>query len=230
MNRFSPTGLVTSIARLALLLSLCASLASSQTHSDNYTFLIGSGFLCNGNDASTCPATAKAIEGDSYELSGAGIFELQGKSVKAAGTYNHKSTNGRVLETGVWTASELVSFVSYGIAPGVLKRGLGAQQLGPKRSLLAFGPVPTGGLAVFRILLLPLSGGTKTAVLQVNCALGEVPSERSVEGVRLKLDMYNSEYSEELGGRMMFLARPFQARASGTTLQQSGGTTGASSN
>ena len=218
MNRFTPTGLVTSIARLALLLSLSASLAFSQTHSDKYTFLIGSGFLCNGND-STCPATAKAIEGDRYELSGAGVFELQGKSAKAAGTFNHKSTNGRVLETGVWTSSELVSFVSYGIAPSVLKRGPGLQ-FGPKRSSLAFGLMPTGGLAVFRILLLPMSGATKTAVLQVNCALGEVPSERSAEGIRLKLERNNSEYSEETGGRMMFLLMRSKAGGSGTTLEQ----------
>jgi len=66
--------------------------------------------------------------------------------------------------------------------------------------------MPTGGLAVFRILLFPVSGPPTTAVLQVNCALGEVPHERSVEGIRLKLETNNTEYSEELGGRVMFLS------------------------
>jgi hypothetical protein len=227
MNHSIPTGLATWVARLVLLLSLGAGLATAQTKSDNYTFLLGSGFLCDGNDASTCPATAKAIQGDSYQLSGAGTFEVQGKSVKGAGTYTHKSTTGHLLDTGVWTASELVSFASYGIAPGVLKKGVGPQQqLGPKRPPSALGPVPTGGLAVFRILLLPMSGGTKTAVLQVNCAFGQVPSERSVEGIRLTLERNNFEYSEESGGRMMFLLMRSEAsESSGTTLQQNSGET-----
>jgi hypothetical protein len=44
-----------------------------------------------------------------------------GESVQAAGTHACKSSNGYLLETGVWTGSELLSFVSYGITPGVLK-------------------------------------------------------------------------------------------------------------
>jgi hypothetical protein len=225
MNQFISTVYATWTARLALLLIFCAGLATAQTKPENYTFLLGSGFLCDRNDASACPATAKAIQGDSYELSGAGTFELQGKSVTAAGTYTHRSNTGQALETGVWTASELVSFASYGIAVGVLKKGLGAQQLGPRRPPLVFGLMPTGGLAIFRILLLPMSGGTKTAVLQANCALGEVPSDRSVEGIRLTLERNNSEYSEESGGRMMFLRMRPEASGSGTTLQRNSGDT-----
>lgn len=67
------------------------------------------------------------------------------------------------------------------------------------------GSMPTGGLAVFRIRLLPMSGPSTTAVLQVNCALGNVPREPSVEGIRL-LERNDAEYLEELGGRVMFLA------------------------
>jgi len=40
----------------------------------------------------------------------------------------------------------------------------------------------------------------------VNCALGDVPRERSVEGIRLTLERSNSEYSEEINGRVMFFA------------------------
>jgi hypothetical protein len=43
-------------------------------------------------------------------------------------------------------------------------------------------------------------------VLQVNCALGNVPRERSVEGIWLKLERNDTEYLGELGGRVMFLA------------------------
>jgi hypothetical protein len=184
--------------------------AAAQSHDGNYIFLLASGFLCDPSDSSNCPATAKATQGDSYEMSGAGTFEAQNKSVKAAGTFTHKSPNGNVFETGVWLASELVTFDSYGAAPGALTRqGLAsgpARFGGPMRLPMPSGPMPTGGLAVFRIHLFPMSGPSKTAVLQVNCALGEVPRERSVEGIRLTLEKNGSEFSEEAGGRVMFLS------------------------
>ena len=59
---------------------------------------------------------------------------------------------------------------------------------------------------MFRILLLPISGATKTSVLQVNCALGKVPAERQMEGIRLSLERDGTEFSEEASGRVMFLA------------------------
>jgi hypothetical protein len=154
-------------------------------------FVVASGFLCDPGDSGNCLAVAKSANGDSYEISGAGTFDPKNKSIKAAGTFNHKSTNGIVPETGVWTASELVSFVSYGIAPAALlhaKNALGPPQFGPKHLKMFSGPMPTGGLAVFRILLLPISGALMTAVLQVNCASGDPPRDRSVEGIRLTFE------------------------------------------
>jgi hypothetical protein len=71
---------------------------------------------------------------------------------------------------------------------------------------MLFGPMPTGGIAVFRIRFLPIQGASTTGVLQANCALGDVPHERSVEGIRLTLERRNIEYSEEMGGRVMFLS------------------------
>ncbi len=62
-------------------------------------------------------------------MSGAGTLNTQSKSVTAAGTFTHKSSDGTVLEAGVWIVSELVSFDSYGIAPGALLHG--ARALGP---------------------------------------------------------------------------------------------------
>ncbi len=200
----------------SLILFLCAGSARAQTTSANYTFVVASGFLCDPGDSGSCPAVARSANGDSYEISGAGTFDPQNKSVKAAGTFNHKSTNGNVLETGVWTASELVSFVSYGIAPGALRQhgvAIGPQQFAPKRLPMLLGPMPTGGLAVIRIRLLPMSGASTTAVLQVNCALGDVPRERSVEGIRLTLDLNGGEFSDELGGRVMFLSMRPEVKA-----------------
>jgi hypothetical protein len=201
---------VTSMMVLSLASCLCALPAAAQNGGRSFALVLASGFLCDPADSSTCPATAKANPGDSYEMSGAGTFDAEKKLVKVAGTYTHRSPNGNVLETGVWLANELVSFDSYGAAPNALPRqgmALGPGAMGPKRMpMMNRGSMPTGGLALFRIVLLPIAGVSTTAVLQVNCALGDVPRERSVEGIRLTLERSNSEYSEEINGRVMFLA------------------------
>ena len=152
---------------------------------------MGSGFLCDLGDSYACPAVVKSAQGDSYEMSGAGTLNTEGKSVTATGTFTHKSADGDALETGIWIASELASFDSYGIAPGALMRGgraFGPPPFGPRRLPMRSGPMPAGGLAVFRIRLLPIWGASKTALLQVNCALGKVPDEHQTEGIRLAFE------------------------------------------
>jgi len=200
--------IVTGVVPLSLALFLGAGSARAQSSSANYTFLLASGFLCDPGDTATCPAVVKSANGDSYEMSGAGTLSTQSKSVTAAGTFTHKSTDGVVLETGVWIVSELVSFDSYGIAPGALMRGgraFGPPQFGPMRLRMFSGSMPAGGLAVFRIRLLPVWGLSKNAMLQVNCALGKVPDERQTEGIRLRFEGSGGEFDEELGGRTLFL-------------------------
>jgi hypothetical protein len=208
------------VAVPSLILFLCAGSARAQVSSANYTFVVASGFLC---DSAACPAVVSSANGDSYEMSGAGTFDAQSKSVTAAGTFTHKSSNGTVLETGVWIATQLISFDSYGIAPGALRQqgvALGPQPFGPKRLPMSLGSMPTGGLAVFRIRLLPMSGASMTAVLQANCALGNVPRERAVEGIRLTLERNGSEFSEEAGGRVMFLSVRPEVNAPAKTPRQ----------
>jgi hypothetical protein len=193
----------------SLAMFLGAGPARAQNISGSYTFLVASGFLCDPGDSATCLAVVKSADGDSYEMSGAGTLNTQSKSVTAAGTFAHKSSNGTVLETGVWIVSDLVSFDSYGVAPGALRQrrvALGPQPFGPKGLPMSSGPMPTGGLAIFHIRLLSMAGTTRTAVLQVNCALGDVPRERSVEGIRLTFESNGSEFSEEVSGRVIFLA------------------------
>jgi hypothetical protein len=212
-----------SAATLCLAIVLFAFPAVAQSDSANYTFLVAAGFLCESGDSAACPAVVKSADDDSYEMSGAGMFNAQNKSVKAAGTYTHKSPSGNVLETGVWLANELVRFDSYGIAPGALRQqgtALGPQPFGAKRLPTSFGPRPTGGLAVFRIRLLPMQGPPKDAVLQVNCALGDVPSERSVEGIRLDLGKNGPEFSEGVSGRVMFLLMRPEVSAPAKTPQR----------
>jgi hypothetical protein len=205
---------------LSIALMFFASPARSQNSRSEYTFLVGAGTVCAGGDASKCPAVVKSQNGDSYQISGAGTFNMRDKSVVAAGTYTHESPNGTAMETGVWSASQLVRFDSYGIAPAAMAVGgdssgdtalgakpkAGAPMSGSQRVARLLGAMPTGGLGVFRIRLWPMMGTTKTAELQVNCTLGAVPRERSVEGVRLTFEGSQSEFSEEVSGRVMFLS------------------------
>ena len=208
-----PVLAIVGVALPCLAMLLCASSAVAQNSDGNFLVLLAAGFLCDPGEASACPATAKSNQGDSYEMTGVGTLEVRSKSVRAAGTYTHRSHRGNVLETGVWLAGELFSFNSYGPAPNALARRSWASDPGQFplkrwRWPVPSGPVPTGGLAVLRIRLLPFAGPSKNAVLQVNCALGDVPRERSVEGIRLSIEGNASDFSEEGSGRVMFLATP----------------------
>ena len=193
-----------------LTLFLGAAPLGAQNPAPEYTVLVASGFLC---DSGNCPAAAKSVNRDTYEITGAGTFNAQTKSVNAAGTFTHKTPNGAVVETGVWTSNQLISFDSYGAAPNALRqRGIaaGVPDFRPNPSPMSFSPVPIGGLAVFRIRLMPASGMPMSAVLQVNCALANAPRDRSADGIRLKLEKSSTEFSEELGGSAMFLVMPPQ--------------------
>jgi hypothetical protein len=150
------------------------------------------------------------------------MFNSDGKSVTAAGTSAHKSATGAVLESGVWIVSQLVSFDFYGIglASPRANRILGPPQVGSKRSPMPAGPMPTGGLAVLRIRFFAMSAPARTAVLEVNCALGSVPTNRSVEGIRLTFDKNGGEFTEEASGRVMFLSMRPEASEPFKTPQQ----------
>jgi hypothetical protein len=199
---------IAGVALPSLTLFLAVVPPIAQTSNSDYVLLVGSGFLCESGDSSACPAAVKSADGASYEMSGAGTLAPQSKSVTAAGTFTHKSASGDVLETGVWVASELVSFDSYGIAPGALMRegrALGPPPFGPMRMRMFSGPMAAGGRAVLRIRLIPVLGSAKNATLQVNCPLGKVPPERQVEGVRLAFEGRGAEFDEEASGRALFL-------------------------
>jgi hypothetical protein len=200
------------VAVLSLAILLAGTPAMAQNISGDYVFLIGSGFLCDSGDSSACPAVVRSADGSSYELSGAGTLNTKSKSVTATGTFTRKSPNGNSLETGIWIANELVSFDSYGIAPGARMQAgsvFGPPLFGPRRMPMLSGPMPAGGLAVFRIRLLPMWGASRIATLQVNCALGKVPDEHPTEGIRLVFEGGGGEFDQEISGRTMFvLTRP----------------------
>ena len=65
------------------------------------------------------------------------------------------------------------------------------------------------------IRLLPASGMPMSAVLQVNCDMADAPRDRSADRIRLKLEQSPTEFSEDLGGSVMFLVMPPQNPAPG---------------
>jgi hypothetical protein len=181
----------------------------------NYNFLIASGFLCDPDHSDGCPAVARVAAGQTIEINGAGTLGLAGKSVTAAGAFTEKTPTGDIVSTGVWTATGLVSFESYGIAPRALLleypklRTLGLFPMGkgmppgPMAGLMA-GPLAAGGLAVIRIRLVPDAGSPLDALLRVNCAKGKVPAEKQSDGVRLTITG-GPVFDEEVSGRTVFL-------------------------
>jgi hypothetical protein len=215
---------VTESALLCLVLIVSSRSAIAQTNDGDYILSLASGFLCDPGDTTTCPATAKDASSNTFEMSGAGTFSPHDKSVTAAGTFARKSPSGMVLDTGVWLATSLVSFDSYGLAPGALKAGnpvRRAMQAGPMmRTRMLVGPTAAGGLAVFRIRLFPITGAPQNALLQVNCALGNVPPERQVEGIRITVEKNGTDFSEEVSGRVMFLSMRPEVSTPAKTPQQ----------
>jgi hypothetical protein len=50
--------------------------APAEYSSASYNFLVASGFLCDPNDSTACPAVARTANGDSVEIRGAGTLSL----------------------------------------------------------------------------------------------------------------------------------------------------------
>jgi hypothetical protein len=190
-------------------------LPASTAATGNYNFLIGSGFLCDPPGSDVCPAVAKADSGETIEITGAGTLALANKSVTAAGAFTEKTPTGEIVTTGVWTATELASFESYGLDPGALLRdypqfrrlGLlvmaGPRMAGRMTGLIA-GPIAAGGLAVIRIRLLPDAGSPSDGILRVSCAKGKVPDGEQNDGVRLDVTG-GPAFEEHVSGRTIFL-------------------------
>ena len=194
-------------------------LTANAPASGSYNFLIASGFLCDPNDSTQCPAVARSSDGETVEISGAGTLGLANKSVTAAGAFTEKTPTGEIVATGVWTATELVSFDSYGVDPGALLRDypqfrrlglfvmagpkMPGPMAGPMAGLMA-GPIAAGGVAVIRIRLLADAGSSGEAILRVTCAKGKVPEDEQSDGVRLDITG-GPAFEEQVSGRTVFL-------------------------
>ena len=181
--------------------------------SDDYNLLVASGFVCDPSDSSTCPAVAQTTNGDSIEISGAGTLNPSSKAVAAMGAFTRKTAKGEIVETGIWKATELVKFNSYGVAPGALLRDKRNSNLLVCSHGFLNGPMPAGGLALLRIQLLPDVGKPKDAFLQVNCAIGKVPPNQQGDGIRLAVQGEDLKFDQKVSGRTLFMLRKPQANS-----------------
>jgi hypothetical protein len=121
------------------------------------------------------PNVAEAPNGDQVFVTGEGEFSVHPKSVEASGEFTHTDSEGNVLAEGTWTATQLLTYQSYGC--GVV---LGND-------------IPDnfcGGKVKMRVTLTP--EGTELAipgVLTVFCIIGPNPptshDDPSEEGVTL---------------------------------------------
>ena len=211
MRKHKEISLVIITAAVMILVPLLpASPVPADNSSANYNLLVAAGYLCNATNSGSCPAVAQAANGDSVELSGVGMLNPSSKTVTAMGAFTHKRSNGEIVETGIWKATELMKFDSYGIAPGALMRDKRpTKSLGMYSMGLLTGPLPTGGLALLRIQLLPDVGKPKDAILQVNCAIGKVPENQQGDGIRLAVKADDLKFDQKVSGRTMFtLTKP----------------------
>ncbi len=170
---------------LLLVVPLSAVRADEDNNSTAVGYLLGSGFLCSIAVPNPCPDVVKASNGDTMAISGQGTFTLEDGDITGGGTFTHSDSSGKVLASGTWTATELLSFTSFGPDPtGSLPPNL------------------VGGLALIEVKLSP-SGTHRSfeAVLQVDCGIN---SPTGAEGVMLTVEDRLS-FTQEVSGLTVFV-------------------------
>jgi hypothetical protein len=133
------------------------------------------------------PDVAEAANGDRIILTGTGTLTLHPKSATGGGTFTHTTAEGTVLATGTFTATELLSFESYGPSP-----------------LLP--PFLNSGQALIRVALAPDGSTTSIdAILRIECVLpgGTFPTGKE-EGINLLVPGL-ANFNHQISGATVFV-------------------------
>lgn len=153
--------------------------AQADSGPQSFGYLAGVGEPLCGLAPDACPDVARADNGDTVAITGSGKLSIHDKTVTGTGTFVHRAPNGAVRAAGSWTATELLSFNSYGTQPDLP-------------------PNLFGGLARIRV---HLSVGFD-AVLEIDCEIGKAPDGHS-EGVRLVVDN-GLNFNQKVSGFTVF--------------------------
>lgn len=172
------------IAVLVLvLLAFGAQSASADSGAARYQYLLGTGFVAGLPAALEGPDVAMAENGDTIALTGQGTFSLHPKSLTGGGSFTHKDAAGHVRASGTWTATQLLSFHSFGSG-----------------SVQGIPPQNEGGKALLRIHLSP----GFDAILRVTCLLGDKVPAGAHEGIRLA-GQGALNFNQEVSGETLFI-------------------------
>lgn len=126
------------------------------------------------------PDVAVAATGDRVEVTGQGTFTLHPSSASGSGSFTSAAPDGTVRGSGTWTATQLLSFNSYGSSPGL--------------------PATfEGGLALIEV---HLSTGLD-AVLELDCLVGS-PPPAAHEGIRLAV-AGGPNFNKQVSGETLFI-------------------------
>lgn len=169
------------VAAIALAVLALGAGSASAHHGATYHYLLGV-------EPVEGPDIAMAPNGDTIEITGEGDFTTHPKSATGSGDFVHRDAAGNILGEGTWTATELISYHSYGECgiPGI--------------------PNACGGLALFRVHLTAASGFETDGVLRVDCLIGDRVPPGADEGIRLVLPGIN--FNREVHGETVFLQQP----------------------
>jgi len=152
-------------------MSSLTGVAGAKSETLDYRWLAGTGdtgfgALCDFG--LPCPDVATASNGDTIEITGEGMLSVHPKSVTGGGTFTHNFAGGGFV-SGTWTATQLLSFKSYGPVAG-------------------FPSEFEAGKAIIRVQLFVDGNPVATGTLTVGCLLGG-PKEPGglFEGVKLSV-------------------------------------------
>jgi len=178
-------------ALVVALLFSAPTVATADSGSATFKFFAASPFLC-GLDKTACPDVARAANGDTVSLSGAGTLSIHPQSATGSGTFVHKTSGGKVLASGTWKVQNLLSFNDYGPSTDPAFKGLRAGNA---------------------LLLVTLSvGGTPVhdAILEITCRLPGDQGPAGMgkgEGIRLAVqDAIN--FNEKVSGFTLYIPTP----------------------
>lgn len=154
-----------------------------------YDFHVGDAFLQTINPAFG-PDVALAPNGDEVILTGTGTLSIHPKSVTGGGTFTGP-TGTELAGTGTWSATDLLSFVSYG--PSLTG---------------AAPPSFRTGQALIRIQLHPAGAASAIgAILRIECHVpGSVVPGGIEEGINLLVPGV-ANFTEQAGGNTLFVLK-----------------------